>query len=58
MGIIVSILTIWIFVRTLSYGIYEIKQNSNMLGGISTIVIAVSSLIFPNLIMYINGFYQ
>lgn len=58
MGIIVSILSIWIFVRTLSYGIYEIKQNSNMLGGITTIVIAVSSLIFPNLIMYINGFYQ
>lgn len=58
MFIVVLILSIWIFVRTLSYGVYEIKQNSNMLGGIATIVIAVLSLICPNLIMYINGFYQ
>lgn len=57
-AIVVLILSLWIFVRTLSYGIYEIKQNSNTLGGIVTIVLAVSSLIFPNVVIYINGFYQ
>lgn len=58
MAIVIFILSVWIFVRTLSYGIYEIKQNSNTIGGIITIVFAVSSLIFPNIIIYINGFYQ
>jgi len=57
-AIVVLILSLWIFVRTLSYGIYELKQNSNTLGGIVTIVLAVLSLIFPNIVIYINGFYQ
>lgn len=54
---IIFILTVWVFVRTLSCGIYEIKQNSNTIGGIITIVLAATALIFPNLILYINGFY-
>lgn len=58
MAIVIFILSAWIFVRTLSYGIYEIKQNSNTIGGIITIVLAATALIFPNLIIYINGFYQ
>ena len=54
---IVLILSFLVFFRTLSYGIFEIKQNSNTLGGIVTIVIAVVSLIFPILVVFINGFY-
>lgn len=57
MRIIVGLLSIWIFIRTLSYGIYEIKQNSNTSGGITIIVLAVLSLILPNIVVYINGFY-
>lgn len=57
MFVIVIILSLMIFVRTLSYGIYEIKQNSNTIGGIITIVIAALSLILPNLVIFINGFY-
>lgn len=56
--IIVFILSLWIFTKTLTYGIYEIKQNSNTIGGITTIVLAVLSLILPNVIIYINGSYQ
>ena len=57
MTIISHLLSIWIFIRTLSYGIYEIKQNSNTSGGIVIIVLAVLSLILPITVIYINGFY-
>ncbi len=57
MKIISYLLSIWIFIRTLSYGIYEIKQNSNTSGGIVIIVLAVLSLILPIIVIYINGFY-
>ncbi len=57
MKIISYLLSIWIFIRTLSYGIYEIKQNSNTSGGIVIIVLAVLSLILPITVIYINGFY-
>lgn len=56
-NIVVFILSLWIFVKTVSYGVFEIKQNSNTIGGILTIVFAVITLIFPNLIIYINGSY-
>ena len=54
---VVFVLSFLVFLRTFSYGIFEIKQNSNTLGGIVTIVIAVSSLILPVLVVWINGFY-
>ena len=57
MKIISYLLSIWIFIRTLSYGIYEIKQNSNTSGGIVIIVLAVLSLILPITVIYISGFY-
>lgn len=55
--LIVFILSLFVFFRTLSYGIFEIKQNSNTFGGIVTIVIAVVSLICPVLVVFINGSY-
>ncbi len=57
MAFIVCLLSVWIFIRTLSYGIFEIKENSNTFGGIATIVLAVLSLILPITIMLINGLY-
>ncbi len=57
MAIIVCLLSVWVFIRTLSYGIFELKENSNTFGGIATIVLAVLSLILPITIMFINGFY-
>ena len=58
MAIIVLLLSVWIFIRNLSYCIYEIKQNSNKFGCIVTIAFAILSLILPNLVIYINGFAQ
>jgi len=57
MYIIIVVLSILIFIKTLSYGIFEIKTNSNTIAGITIIVIAVFSLIFPNVVLYINGIF-
>lgn len=54
MQILVIILTIIVFTKTLSYGIYELNTN-NKLGGITVIVFSILSLIAPNLIVYIKG---
>ena len=54
MQILVIILTIIVFTKTLSYGIYELNTN-NKLGGITVIAFAVISLIVPNLTVYIKG---
>lgn len=55
MEFIVLLISIWIFIRTLSYAIYEIKQNSNTIGGITTIVVAVLALLLPNIVLLVNG---
>jgi len=57
MGVVVVLLSIWIFIKTLFYGIYEIKNNSNKPGGITIILISIISLIFPNIMIYIRGAY-
>lgn len=54
MQILVIILTIIVFTKTLSYGIYELSIN-NKLGGFTVIVFSIISLITPNLIVYIKG---
>lgn len=54
MKIIVIILSIIIFVKTVSYGIFEVKGN-NKSGGIAVIAIAIVALIFPNVMIYIRG---
>jgi len=57
MALVVVFLSIWIFIKTLCYGIYEIKNNSNKPGGITIIIISIISLIFPNIMIYIRGVY-
>ncbi len=54
MRILVIILSIIIFIKTVSYGIYELKDK-NKLGGITVIVIATLALILPNLMILIRG---
>lgn len=57
MVFVVIFLSIWFFIRTFSYGIFEIKNNSNKPGGITIIILSIISLIFPNVIIYIHGVY-
>lgn len=54
MKILVLILSIIVFVKTLSYGIFELKEK-NKSGGICVIIISVISVILPNLMIFIKG---
>ena len=50
MNLIVLVLSIIIFIKTFSYGLYELKEK-NKLGASSIILISFISLIAPNIIM-------
>lgn len=54
MRVLVIILSIIIFIRTISYGIFEIKDK-NKPGGIAVVFIAIIALVLPNLVVYIRG---
>ena len=55
MKYLVLILSIIVFIKTISYGIYEIKKIATYHGGISVIIIAIFSCFYPNIIIYFNG---
>lgn len=55
MNYLILAISIYVFSRTISYGIYEIKKNSNFYGGITIIVIAILCLVYPNLLIYFRG---
>ena len=55
MHFLVIILSIIIFIKTTSYGIYELRENDNKSGGIIVIAIAVVSLVLPNVVVYFRG---
>lgn len=52
---LIIILSVIIFIKTISYGVYELKENNNKIGGITVITIATLSLLLPNLVVYIRG---
>lgn len=54
MKIVVAILSVIIFIKTLSYGIYEFKSK-NKSGGVCVILFAILSLILPNIVVLIRG---
>ena len=55
MKIIIFVLSIIIGIKTISYGAFEINQNTNKFGGYFVIILAIISIIFPNIIVSING---
>lgn len=55
MKILVIILSIMIFLKTFTYGLYELKNCKNKKSAITLFVFALSALIFPNLIVFIRG---
>lgn len=54
MKILVLILSLIVFIKTLSYGIFELKEK-NKLGGTCVIIVSIISLVLPNLIVYFSG---
>ena len=51
MEIVILLITIYVFIKTLIYGIIEIKHEHNIYGGSATILIGVLALILPNIII-------
>ena len=55
MKIVIFILSIIIGIKTVSYGVYELKENKNTFGGIFVIALAAISTILPNVVVYLKG---
>lgn len=55
MFFIILFLSLIVLVKTISFGLYELKKNNNIIAGISIIIIAVFCTILPNIVIYING---
>ena len=55
MKFLVIILSIIIFIKTTSYGIYELRENNNKSGGIVFISFGIISLILPNVVVCFRG---
>ena len=54
MKILIFVISIIIFIRTLSYSIFEIKEK-NKAGGIIVIIFSIISLLLPNIVVYLRG---
>lgn len=52
--IVFLLFTIYILFHTISYGIYEIKEQDNKSGGITTIIFTVFCVIFSNIMIWQN----
>lgn len=53
-NIIFSASTVFIFFRSIAYGIYEIKNEKNKIGGFFFILLAVFAVVFSNIMMWLN----
>ena len=47
-NIVFFIITFYILLRTIAYGLYEIKNKNNKVGGICVILLTIFSVIFSN----------
>lgn len=51
MHFIIFLFSIYVFIQTTSYGIFEYKKNSNKIAGIFICILAIISLILPNIVL-------
>lgn len=47
MFLIVLILSVFVFLKTLGYAIFEYKEMSNKVAGYTIVILAICALIFP-----------
>ncbi len=50
-NIVFFIITFYICLRTIAYGLYELKEKNNNTGGICVITLSLISVIFSNIAM-------
>ncbi len=52
-NIVFFIISSYIGIRTIAYGLYELKEKNNINGGICVITLSLFSLIFSNISMWL-----
>lgn len=52
--IIFLVFTLWLLRKLVGYGLYEIKNENNFFGGICAIVFSIFSVVFSNIMVWIN----
>lgn len=52
--IVFFLLSLYISLTTIGYAIYEIKELNNKTGGIVIILLSIFSVIFANIMMFLN----
>ena len=46
--------TIWVLLKSIYYGIYEMKQEKNVSGGIVVIAFSLICVVFSNIMFWIS----
>lgn len=54
MKILMALLSLFVFLKTLYYGVYEFKENSNKVAGVSIILLSFVCLIVPNILVHLR----
>ena len=49
-----STVCLFIFLHVVSFSIFEIRTNKNTFGGVFTIVFTIFSIIFSNIVFWMN----
>lgn len=52
--IIFFLITLFLFFKTVGYGVYELKNNQNKFAGITIFILSLISIVFSNIIFYIR----
>lgn len=54
MWIVILIISIYVFLKTIGYGYFELKKNNNKVAGIIIIIFSFLSLILPAVVTVIR----
>ena len=46
--------TITVLIKTIAYGLYEIKSEKNIFGGVCTIAFSSACIVFSNIMVWIS----
>lgn len=52
--IVLIMFSVFVLIKTISYGLYEIKKENNKIGGICFIVFSIFCILFSNIIIIMN----
>ena len=48
------VFSVFVGIRAIAYGVYEIRQNGNKIGGVSFILFCLAAVLFCNLVVWLH----